>query len=213
MSTIVKGSDMSNYVTLGMSLGVSKKQNRDGVTSKFVVFTAQDEDGGFAAPIRHIMFEDQMFQGAVDILKKYRMKDSEGNEVKDAKGGYPIDLKALKESEDADRFKQYFRVPGGMIEYYTLKKGECYANDVDGNRIKDKQGKDVTKSVIPVFVQVKFYTVGANGEMIPHYANQMGLNEVGDRLERQFYREAVATTATPPAGGAAGGAAAPADPF
>lgn len=213
MSTIVKGSDMSNYVTLGMSLGVSKKQNRDGITSKFVVFTVQDEEGGFAKPSRHIMFEEALFPGAVDILKKYRMKDDNGNEVKDAKGGFPIDLKALKESEDADRFKGYFRIPGGMIEYYRLKKGECYANNVDGERIKDKQGKDVTKSVIPVFVQVKFYTVGANGEMVPHYANGMGLEEVGDRLERQFYREAVATAATPPANGAAGGTTAPADPF
>lgn len=212
MSTIVKGSDMSNYVTLGMSLGISKKVNRDNIKSKFVVFTAQDEDGGFAEPIRHIKFEDQLFPGATELLSKYRMM-KDGQPVVDAKGGYPIDLETLKASEDADRFKQYFRVPGGMIEYYHLKKGECYANDVDGNRIKDKQGHDVTKSVIPVFVQVKFYTVGANGEMIPHYANGMGLEENGDRLERQFYRDAVATAATPPADGAAGGAAASADPF
>jgi hypothetical protein len=195
-----------------MSLGVSKKENRDKVLSKFVVFTVQDEDGGFAKPSRHIMFEEQLFPGAVDILKKYRMKDDGGKEVKDAKGGYPIDIKALKGSEDAERFKSYFRIPGGMIEYYHLKKGECYANDVDGNRIKDKQGHDVTKSVIPVFVQVKFYTVGANGEMIPHYANGMGLEEVGDRLERQFYREAVGTAATP-APGEAAATPATTDPF
>jgi hypothetical protein len=195
-----------------MSLCVSKKENRDKVLSKFVVFTVQDEDGGFAKPSRHIMFEEQMFPGAVDILKKYRMKDDRGNEIKDAKGGYPINLKALKESEDADLFKGYFRIPGGMVEYYHLKKGECYANDVDGNRIRDKQGNYVTKSVIPAFVQVKFYIVGANGEMIPHYANGMGLEEVGDRLERQFYREAVATAATP-APSEAATAPETADPF
>ena len=190
MGTIVKGSDMSNYTTLGMSLGVSKKNNRDGVKSKFVVFTAQDDDGGFAEPIRHIKFEDQLFPGAIELLSKYRMM-KDGQPVVDAKGGYPIDLEALKASEDAPRFKQYFHVPGGMVEYYTLKKGACYANNVDGERIKDRQQHDVVKTVIPVFVQVKFYIVNDDGKMVPNYANGMGLEENGDRLERQFYREAV----------------------
>jgi hypothetical protein len=48
--------------------------------------------------------------------------------------------------------------------------------------------------------------------MIPHYANGMGLEEVGDRLERQFYREAVATAATP-APSEAATAPETADPF
>lgn len=211
MGTIVKGSDMSNYTTLGMSLGVSKKTNRDNIKSKFVVFTAQDEDGGFAEPIRHIKFEDQLFPGAVELLSKYRMM-KDGQPVVDAKGGYPIDLEALKASEDADRFKQYFRVPGGMVEYYHLKKGACYANNVDGERIKDKQGHDVVKEVIPVFVQVKFYLVDDKGKMVPNYANGMGLEENGDRLERQFYREAVATQSPAP-GEAASNKPEGTDPF
>jgi hypothetical protein len=203
---------MSNYTTLGMSLGVSKKENRDKVKSKFVVFTAQDDDGGFAEPIKHIKFEDQLFPGAIELLSKYRMM-KDGQPVVDAKGGYPIDLEALKASEDANRFKQYFHVPGGMVEYYPLKKGACYANNVDGERIKDKQGKDVVKTVIPVFVQVKFYIVNDDGKMVPNYANGMGLEENGDRLERQFYREAVVQQQPAPAPGEAAVKPESADPF
>ena len=190
MSNIVKGSDMSNYVTTGMSIGVAKKENRDGVKAKFVVFTVQDEEGGFAGSVRHIMFEEDLFPGAIELLAKYRMMNN-GQAVTDAKGGYPIDMKALKESEDAAQFGRYLRVPGGMVMDYPLKKGLCYANDVNGDRVKDGRGNDVTKSVIPVFVQVKFFMVDENGKMTPNYANKMGLNERGDRLENQFYRTPV----------------------
>lgn len=199
MASIVKGSDMSNYNTVGMSLGVAKKANRDGIVAKFVVFTVQDEDGGFAGAVRHIMFEDDLFPGAVELLAKYRMMDN-GKPVQDAKGGYPIDMKALRNGEDANEFARYLRIPGGMVMNYQLKKGECYANNVNGERVKDGQNHDVTKTSIPVFVQVKFFTVGDDGKMIPNYAPKMGLEERGDRIERQFYREAVHQQTTIPAG-------------
>jgi len=200
MSNIVKGSDMSNYVTTGMSVGVAKKANRDGITSKFVVFTVQDEDGGFAGSVRHIMFEEDLFPGAIQLLGKYKMLNDQGQPVQDAKGGYPINMKALKSSEDAEAFSRYLRVPGGMVMNYRLKKGSCYANDIDGNRVKDGRNQDVTKEVIPVFVQVKFFMVDEGGKMTPNYANKMGLEERGDRLERQFYREPVNAVVIPPSG-------------
>lgn len=200
MSNIVKGSDMSNYVTTGMSLGVAKKANRDGITAKFVVFTVQDEDGGFSGSVRHIMFEEDLFPGAIELLAKYRMLDNEGKPVVDAKGGYPINMEALENGEDAKRFGRYLRVPGGMVMDYRLKKGKCYANDVDGQRVKDGRNQDVVKEVIPVFVQVKFFMVDENGKMTPNYANKMGLEERGDRLERQFYREPVNAVVVPQTG-------------
>lgn len=213
MASIVKGSDMSNYITVGMSLGVAKKANRDGITAKFVVFTVQDEDGGFAGAVRHIMFEDDLFPGAIDLLAKYRMM-KDGNPVVDAKGGYPIDMKALRNGEDVEQFNRYLRVPGGMVMDYNLKKGECYANNVNGERVKDGQNHDVTKTCIPVFVQVKFFTVNDEGKMIPNYAPKMGLEERGDRLERQFYREAVHKQATIPVGAPANeGTKTESDPF
>lgn len=194
MSTIIKGSDMSNYVTVGMSVGVAKKENSDHMKARFVVFTCQDEEGGFSGSIKHIMFEDDLFPGAIDILKGYLLQDASGKPATDPKGGYPINMAALKASKDAEQFQRYLRIPGGMVMDYHLRKGECYANTIDGGTVTDKDNNPVKKSVIPVFVQVKFFMVGEDGKMVPNFANKMGLNERGDRLERTFYKNAVKKT-------------------
>lgn len=185
---IRKGSEFSNYETRGITIGKSKKQNRDGVLSNFVIFTVGDVEGG--NPTRVFKFEEQLFPGACKILNKYCMMEN-GQKMTDAKGGFIIDLQALKDSEDAALFKNQLFWAGGMVEEYQLKKGPCYANDVNGNRVKDKQGQDVIKDTIKVFVQVKMFM----GDKTIYF-DGMGLNENGDRLERQFYRQAVNPTAS-----------------
>ena len=70
MERIIQGTELSNYRTIGITLGTSKKQNNQGQISKFAVFTVQDTYTGFAAPKRTIMFEEDMGM-SFSILQKY----------------------------------------------------------------------------------------------------------------------------------------------
>lgn len=45
--------------------------------------------------------------------------------------------------------------PGMMPQVMPLRKGMCYANDVNGKFVEDKTGAKVTKDKITVMVQVK----------------------------------------------------------
>ena len=202
MSEIIKGSDMSNFKTVGMTLCKAKNQNTDGVLSAFVVLLVKDTLKGCNKPVKHIMWEDDLFPGACHILAKYRMIDAQtGAPIQDTRGGFPIDMVALKkamgEGQEAEGFADIMEHPGGMIETYPFRKGLCYANDREGKRVKNKAGEDVVRSEIPVFVQVKFFTVNADGELKAHYAPGMDLNYRGARLEDQFYRIAVNNSGTP----------------
>lgn len=209
---MISGASLSTYKTLAMSIGQSKKNNRDGVKSKFVILTTKDQDSMIAKPSRIILFEEDLFTGAIDTLKNYAMTDNDGKKVTDARGGYPIDLKALRESEDFENFEGLMLLPGGMVMDYKLKKGMCYANNVDGERIKDGRNNDVMKDTISVFVQVKYFMPTPEGGMKPVFFAGMGLEERGSRMEAQFYRDAVQSHAQK-ADEAAGGEDTTADPF
>jgi hypothetical protein len=189
MSSILKGKDFSMWLTSGICIGISEKENRDGVKSKYAIFTVYDEDGG--DPTKVFKFEDQLFPGAVELLAKYKLLDDQSRGVKDARGRTVINMKALKSSEDAEQFSRFMVWPGGLIEDYKLKKGPCYANDMDGKPVLDRNKARVIKSTIKIFTQVKMYIVDENGKMSPKYLNGMGLEENGDRMERTFYTEAV----------------------
>ena len=212
MSEMISGASLSTYKTIGMSVGQSKKDNRDGVKSKFVILTCKDKGSMIAKPSRIILFEEDLFPGAVDTLKNYAMTDKDGQKIKDARGGYPIDLKALRESTDFEDFEGLMLLEGGMVMDYKLKKGMCYANNVDGERTKDGRGNDVMKDTISVFVQVKYFMPTPQGGMQPVFYAGMGLEDRGSRMESQFYREAVQSHAAA-SDAAAGGTDGPGDPF
>lgn len=183
---IIKGSDLSNFNTIGMSVAVSKKDNRQGQKSRFLVLTLQDEDGGY--PTKMTMFEEELAPGTLEILGKYVMKDDKNEVVKDSQGGAIIDFKALKASDDAKEglLKGLMHWPGGMFMDYKLKKGECYSNDRDGKRILDGWNQPVIRTTIPVFVQVKFVMDGKFT-----FTNRMSLEARGSRMENQLYHVAV----------------------
>lgn len=207
MSEMISGASLSTYKTIAMTIGQSKKDNRNGVKSKFVILTIKDKGSMIAKASRFILFEEDLFEGAISTLSKYRVTDKDGQPVKDARGGYAIDLKALKESEDFDDFEGLMLLEGGMVMDYKLKKGLCYANDVDGNRTKDGRNNDVVKDTVPVFVQVKYFIPTPQGGMQPVFFAGMGLEERGSRMESQFYREAVKVQPTTKPDEAAGGEA------
>ena len=199
MGTIIKGADISVYTTTAMTMAVAKKENRNGVKAKFLILLAKDEESGIARPTRIPMFEEDLGADIFTTLSHYRLTDGDGKPVKDAKGGYPIDLKALRAAmrEDPElntQFKNLLTLNGGMVEDYDLG-ADYYANDIDGNRTKDGRGNDVVKRVISVFVQVKHYLPTPDGGLQPVYFAGMGLHERGARLKAQFYREQVASSA------------------
>ena len=196
MGTIIKGSDISVYKTTAMTMAVAKKENRNGVKAKFLILNAKDEESGIASATRIPLFEEDLGEAAFAALSPYRLLDKDGKPVQDAKGGFPVDLSALKEAMKSDEglsdtFKGLLTLGGGMMEDYDLG-GEYYANDIDGNKVLDGRGNPVIKSTISVFVQVKHYLPTADGGLKPVYFAGWGLHERGSRLKAQFYRERVA---------------------
>lgn len=201
MGAIIKGADISVYTTTGLTMCQAKKENRNGVKSKFLILLAKDEESGIAKPTRIPLFEEDLPAGIFEKLSPFRLQDKDGKPVQDARGGYPVDMVALKAAMSGDEglnemVSPYLRLPGGMVEDYDMG-ADYYANDVDGNRTKDGRGNDVVKRTISVFVQVKHYLPTADGGLKPVYFAGFGLNERGSRMKAQFYREAVRKVEAP----------------
>ena len=193
---IIKGEDLGSFEAIALSLGLSKKENRDGKKSRFAVFTYQDTYSGREDPVKDIIFEENMGTDMFERLKTYIMKDAEGNELKDSKNGRVVDIDAIRDAaatgdRKAERIRRlYLDVPGGQVAPYRLH-GERYANDVDGKPVLKKDNTRVKKSVIRVFVQVKYIIPGEDGKPTTVYVGGVSPEVKGQELEDRFYREPV----------------------
>jgi hypothetical protein len=205
---IINGIELGSFEAISISLGQSKNENRDGKKSKFAVFTYQSTYSGRVAPVRDIIFEENLGSLTFETLMNYRKLDGENNPMRDSKGGYIVDIDAIyKAAEQADKrtekriVKTLIEVPGGMIVPYKLQ-GERYANDVDGQPVMDKQNRRVKKSIIKVFVQVQNIMPGPDGKPITNYVGGISPEVRGQELQDRFYREVVPVAApvTEPAG-------------
>lgn len=201
MEQIINGIELGSFEAISISLGQSKNENRDGKKSKFAVFTYQSTYSGRVAPVRDIIFEENLGGLTFETLMNYRKLDGENNPMKDSKGGYIVDIDAIyKAAEQADKrtekriVKTLIEVPGGMIVPYKLQ-GERYANDVDGQPVMDKQGRRVKKSIIKVFVQVQNILPGPDGKPITNYVGGISPEVRGQELQDRFYREVVPVAA------------------
>lgn len=190
---IVKGSELSNMEAMSLSVGVSKNQNNDGLKSRFVVMGLKmylqegSERMYYGGQVRHVLFEDELPSMAMETLSKYKAVDAQGKQLLDQKGGFVIDLAALKNSEeDYKRCKPFLDLPGATMETYVLKKGPCYANGADGSQTFDKFKSPVVRESIDVLTQVIAYIDG-----VPRYAPGMSLEARGQRLESRFWRTPV----------------------
>lgn len=210
MGTITQGRDISVFKTIALTLGKSKKPDNDGNINKFVVLTLKNRKALAAPAVRHIIFE-QDIPGLIEILAKFKA------EQPDTRGGYIVNLKALKESEEytqdedmKDLIDQILTWEGGKVSKYDMGV-ERLANDVDGKPVMSKiTGKQVSKRYISVFTQIDYMSTDDQGHTQIEYINGMGLEERGRRLMEQFYRQPApvdaATTTAPDA-------AAEQDPF
>ena len=191
MERIIQGTELSNYRTIGITLGTSKKQNNQGQISKFAVFTVQDTYTGFAAPKRTIMFEEDMGM-AFSILQKYVDPT-----IVDPRGGQVVSLTQLQANQaDYQMVKGLLEIPGMMAVSMPLRKGMCYANDVNGNQIVDRVGNRVKRDHVEVMVIVRCIRPDDNGQSRTDYVSGWDPESQRDRIESRFYTVPVVQQAT-----------------
>ena len=182
---IISGRALSVYNTVALTLGQAKKPNRDGKISRFVVISMKDSYSPLSKTRRTIIFDDD-YIGLVDTLAKYVDKS-----IVDPHGGQVISLAAFKASPDAALYP-ILEWPGMMPVVLPLRKGMCYANSIDGQRVVDKTGAPVKKDHVTVMVQVRYIREGADR---PTYVD--GWDDITqlNNIESRFYREPVVQTA------------------
>lgn len=196
MGNIITGAEISTYKTTAITVSKAKKENRNGIIPRFLILQLKDKGSVLSKPSRVVLFEEDLDPAIFEILSRYQLLDKDGKPVVDSRGGRPIDLKALKNSEDFEDLEPYMQFEGGMVMDYDLG-GEYYANDVDGNPTMDGQNNRVVKRSISVFVQVKHFLPTENGGLKPVFYSGMGLEERGSRMKAQFYRTPVQQTIVP----------------
>lgn len=187
MTSIIQGRDLSVYTTVGLTLGVSKRENRDGKKSRFVVISMKDSYSRLSKTRRTIIFEDE-WPGLIDTLGKY----VDNSIVDTHEGGQVVSLAMFQKSEDAKLFP-IMEWPGMMPQVMPLRKGMCYANDVNGNFVEDKTGTKVTKDKITVMVQVKNIVEGQDH---PNYVDGWDPDTQLNNMESRFYRVPVVQIGT-----------------
>lgn len=191
MDRIIQGTELSNYRTIGITLGTSKKANNQGLISKFAVFTVQDTYTGFAAPKRTIMFEEDMGM-AYPILQRYVDPT-----IVDPRGGQVVSLTQLQANNtDYQMVKGLLEIPGMMAVSMPLRKGMCYANDVNGNQIVDRVGNRVKRDHVEVMVIVRCIRPDDNGQSRTDYVSGWDPESQRDRIESRFYTVPVTAQAT-----------------
>jgi len=205
---IINGKELGEFEAISVSVGVSKKENRDGKKSKFAVFQYQSTYSGGAKPVKDIIFEDDLGSRIFEALLNYRIDDGAGGYKKDDRGGYIIDIDAIFEAAAVDpsnRLKNrvekqitnlYLLKPGGMVVPFTLE-GERFANDVDGQPVLDRNGQRVKKKVIRVFVQVQNIYPGPDGKPVTQYVGGISPEVRGLELQERFYKELVNKSVAP----------------
>lgn len=195
-TNIINGNELGSYEAIALSLGKSQKENRDGKKSRFAVFTYQSTYSGRAKPVRDIIFEDDMGSSNFEKLKEYIKKDADGNEMKDAKGGFIVDIDAIFDAAETGKRAEtriknlYLEVPGGMVVPYKLQ-GARYANDIDGKPVVNKQGQKVVKEIIRVFVQVERIIPGDDGKPQTIYVGGISPEVKGQEMQDRFYQQSV----------------------
>lgn len=181
MTSIIQGRDLSVYTTIGLTLGTAKKANREGKISRFVVVSMKDSYSRLSKTRRTIIFEDE-WPGLVETLDKYV-----DTTIQDTHGGKVVSLGAFQNTDDAKLFP-IMEWPGMMPVVMPLRKGMCYANDVNGNVVTDKTGARVTKDKITVMVQVKNIVEGQDR---PNYVDGWDPDTQLNNMESRFYRKSV----------------------
>lgn len=209
MSERVLGKNLSTYKAIAISLGKAKNDNNDGIKSRFVALTLKDKYSIGAKKVSHILFEDEIGTDAFEeLMQCRRVGEEDGKPLMDSRGGYVVSVELVKQrsserkksdedGEDPLMLDSLVTWEGGMTQTYKFPTGPRYGNNADGTPTKDKDGNQIVKSEVEVFVQVKDVVIKDDGTRDYTYVSGMNPNTRGERIMRTFFKKPVDQHAIP----------------
>ena len=184
MSQILQGSILGTFVATEATVATATKESTvgrmKGLKSRFLMLKMRNKKSARANQVWCTYFEgENVTAEQLDGLLKHKIAD-------DKQGGAIINMISLKESGDIEKLdlESLFTVEGGVMKTYKFRKGMCYANDRDGNRINPIRLRDS----LQVFCQADTIEV-TDTDMTINYFGGCDPETVGSRLENQFYKE------------------------
>jgi len=200
MNERILGKDLSTYKAIAISLGQSTNTNNDGVKSRFVALTLKDKYSIGAKKVSHILFEDEIGTQAFEELMACRAIGDDNKPMIDTKNGYVVSISLVKQrsaerkakdedNEDPLMLDSLITWEGGMTQFYKFPSGMRYANNADGKQTTTKDGENVIKDGIEVFVQVKDVIIKDDGTRDYTYVSGMNPSTRGERIMRTFFKK------------------------
>lgn len=178
------GGELSVYRTIAIQVGQAKKEGVNGKKSKYAIFYVKNKKAR-TSKMRKILFFEEEEPTLIEGLLQFK----QGEKVNDR---YNIDMKALRESGDEDLMYGLWEFPGMQVVPYKLRKGLCYMNNADGDKVKTKDGAPLMVDTIQVLVQVDY--VMSDGDKIKTiYVDGFDPDTQGQRMESRFFKETVET--------------------
>ena len=184
MSQILQGSILGTFVATQATVATATKESTvgrmKGLKSRFLMLKMRNKKSARANQVWCTYFEGENITAEqLDGLLKHKIAD-------DKQGGAIINMISLKESGDIEKLdlESLFTVEGGVMKTYKFRKGMCYANDRNGNRINPIRLRDS----LQVFCQADTIEV-TDTDMTINYFGGCDPETVGSRLENQFYKE------------------------
>lgn len=188
MATIIPGLQFGSYKTVGITLAQAKSPNAQGIVEQYMVLSIKDSYS-MLSKSKHITIFGSEIPGAIEALRTIaEPSETDPSELVVNMG------KFATSPELKTGFGGLLIFPGGMVVDYPLQKGLCYANDINGNRVILKDGQNVIRDSVRVFVQIKHATENADGTLNYAYVDGFALSERGSLIERQFFKEPVTST-------------------
>lgn len=192
MSQILPGSTLGTFVAIEAIVATANKESTvgrmKGQKSRFLMLRMKNKKSARATQVWCTYFEGESITAEqLDGLLKHKASE-------DAQGGIILNMVSLKESGDIEKLDldSLFNVEGGVMKTYKFRKGMCYANDRNGNRINPVRLRDS----LQVFCQADTIEV-TDTEMVINYFGGCDPETVGSRLENQFYKEPLHQDAEP----------------
>ena len=184
MSQILPGSTLGTFVAIEAIVATANKESTvgrmKGQKSRFLMLRMKNKKSARATQVWCTYFEGESITAEqLDGLLKHKASE-------DAQGGIILNMVSLKESGDIEKLDldSLFYVEGGVMKTYKFRKGMCYANDRNGNRINPIRLRDS----LQVFCQADTIEV-TDTDMVINYFGGCDPETVGSRLENQFYKE------------------------
>ena len=192
MSQILPGSTLGTFVAIEAIVATANKESTvgrmKGQKSRFLMLRMKNKKSARATQVWCTYFEGESITAEqLDGLLKHKASE-------DAQGGIILNMVSLKESGDIEKLDlvSLFNVEGGVMKTYKFRKGMCYANDRNGNRINPIRLRDS----LQVFCQADTIEV-TDTNMVINYFGGCDPETVGSRLENQFYKEPLHQDAEP----------------